>query len=364
MNDFLFVTWDGGGNVPPVAGIAAELAARGHAVRFIGHEGNRRQLPGTDFRAYTRARPFASVDKNSILDHINMFGDRGMGADVLAELDRQPADLVVIDCMAFGAIHAVEQAGIPYALVEHLYDEYFVAKWLKGPIGLGVRAKRLAPRRGLDGAVLRLVASAPELDPAARRTQPPNLVHTGAVVTGVPATPSEPTVLVSLSTYNFPGQVQALQRVIDATADLDARVVVTTGPAVDGSALRPAGNTEIHSWLPHAELMPETSLVVGHGGHATTMAALAHDIPLLVLPMHPLLDQPMVGRSVEEAGAGRMLKKTTAPARLRPVIDGLLGDGPHREAAAALGASIRAARGAAAASDRLEAAVRNGVPQG
>ena len=30
MADILFVTWDGGGNVPPALGIAGELVSRGH----------------------------------------------------------------------------------------------------------------------------------------------------------------------------------------------------------------------------------------------------------------------------------------------------------------------------------------------
>ena len=33
---FLFVTWNGGGNVPPTMAIAAKLAARGHPVRVVG----------------------------------------------------------------------------------------------------------------------------------------------------------------------------------------------------------------------------------------------------------------------------------------------------------------------------------------
>ena len=37
MAEILFVTWDGGGNVPPAVGIAEELRARGHRVRFMGH---------------------------------------------------------------------------------------------------------------------------------------------------------------------------------------------------------------------------------------------------------------------------------------------------------------------------------------
>ena len=47
MAEILFVTWDGGGNVPPALGIAAALTARGHAVRFVGHPGLRSYLPTT-----------------------------------------------------------------------------------------------------------------------------------------------------------------------------------------------------------------------------------------------------------------------------------------------------------------------------
>jgi UDP:flavonoid glycosyltransferase YjiC (YdhE family) len=32
---YLFVTWEGGGNVPPVLGTVRRLAARGHAVRVL-----------------------------------------------------------------------------------------------------------------------------------------------------------------------------------------------------------------------------------------------------------------------------------------------------------------------------------------
>ena len=50
--------------------------------------------------------------------------------------------------------------------------------------------------------------------------------------------------------------------------------------------------------------MARSTLLVGHGGHGTTMQALAHDLPVLVLPMDDKTDQPLVGRSIERAGAG------------------------------------------------------------
>jgi UDP:flavonoid glycosyltransferase YjiC (YdhE family) len=91
------------------------------------------------------------------------------------------------------------------------------------------------------------------------------------------------------------------------------------------------------------------------------MQAFAHDLPLVVMPMHPLLDQPMVGKSVEAAGAGRLVPKKIDAAALRPVVEALLADGPHRTAAARLGAEIRALPGASNAADRIEALVRDGA---
>lgn len=357
MASFLFVTWDGGGNVPPALGIAAELQRRGHTVRVMGHPQQQTQVEaaGLAFTPYAGARPFSSTNQNSVPTHIALFGDPAMGRDVLAECERRPVDLVVVDCLMFGPLAALRRAGVPYAILEHLFDEYYVRGWLRGPLGIAMRVKRLGPGRSLAAARRRLVASLPDLDPAAARSRPQNLEYVGPVVSGTPATPREPSVLISLSTYNFSGQTATMQRVLDAVGGLDARVIATTGPAIDPDDLHPSRNTEIHRWVDHADLMPRMSLVVGHGGHATTMLALAHDVPLLILPSHPMLDQPMVGRAVEAAGAGRRLKPSTSPEGLLPVIDDLLGDGPHREAARRLGAAIRALPGAATGADRLEA---------
>ena len=58
MADILFVTWDGGGNVPPAVGIAAELRRRGHGVRFVGHAAQRAPLEAEGFDVEpTSARP-------------------------------------------------------------------------------------------------------------------------------------------------------------------------------------------------------------------------------------------------------------------------------------------------------------------
>ncbi len=355
MAEILFVTWDGGGNVPPALGIAAELQRRGHVVRFLGHARQREPITEAGFEvvAAPRARRFSALDVNSVPALVGNFGDRGLGQDLLAALADRPADLVVIDCMQFGALDAARRARIPYVVLEHLYDAYFRKGWMNGPMGIGMRLKGLRPKRALAGAQMTLVASLPTLDPAGSGHRP-DLHYIGPVVPVEPRRAGTPTVLVSLSTYRYSRMVDSLQRILDAAAGLDARVVVTTGPVVDPAELRPPANAEVHRFVPHAQLMPEASLMVGHGGHSTTMQALAHDLPLVVMPMHPLLDQPMVGRSVEQAGAGRVVSKKATPDQLAPVIAELLADGPHRAAAARLGAAIRALPGASQGADALE----------
>jgi UDP:flavonoid glycosyltransferase YjiC (YdhE family) len=100
--------------------------------------------------------------------------------------------------------------------------------------------------------------------------------------------------------------------------------------------------------------MPSVSLVVGHGGHSTTMRALAHGIPLLILPMHRVVDQLMVGKAVAAAGAGLILPKTASADEIRSAVCSLLEDPSYRHAAQAIGARLRSRDGAIAAADELE----------
>ena len=112
---------------------------------------------------------------------------------------------------------------------------------------------------------------------------------------------------------------------------------------------------EVHRELDHADVLSRAHLLVGHGGHATTLRALANDLPVLVLPGHPELVHPMLGAAVQAAGAGRVLRPDSPPDAIAAAVGELLGDGPHRAAAAAVGARIRSRDGAVTAADELEA---------
>lgn len=374
MTEILIVTWDGGGNVAPALLIGRELAARGHGVRVLGHPTQEADVlaAGLRFIPYPTAAPFSRLEVNSVVRMCALFSDRQVGRDVVAEARRSATDVVVVDCLLTGAVRACAEADLSFVTLEHLFDSWLRGPWLHSPLGVVSRLKGLRPVSSWNAAARSLVVAPASLDPAAARKTPDNLVFTGPVL-DLPDGPANlssrpPAILVSLSTYKYAGMTDCLQRLLDATAELDARVVVTTGPVVDPAELRPAANHEIHRFVPHDELMRQVCLLIGHGGHATTMRALAHDLPVVVMPMHPLLDQPLVGKALVKAGAGAVVAKKAKPDDLAPVITRFLGDGPHREAAARLGAEIREARGTATAADAVLAAsgigngVGNGVP--
>jgi UDP:flavonoid glycosyltransferase YjiC (YdhE family) len=358
MSDILFVTWDGGGNVPPAVGVADALTRRGHRVRFLGHPTQAQHLAsaGHELTPFPTARAFTSATPTSTPGMLATFADRAMGDDVLADLERRPADLVVVDCLLFGVMRALREAGRGYAVLEHTFDGY-LRREARGPLGLALRLRGIPAMRLVDAGRPTLVTSLAELDHGHG-----DVVHTGPV-TAMPPGPSQPdgpTVVVSLSTFAFRSLHATWQRVLDAVDGLPARVVCTTGPVVDPAALRVPAGVEVHRWLPHADLLPQASLVVGHGGHGTTMAALAHGVPLLVLPLDTKTDQPTVGKAVQQAGAGRVLSRRSSPRRIRPVVEELLGDGPHRAAAARLGEHLRDTAGAESAAQALEDALRGG----
>jgi UDP:flavonoid glycosyltransferase YjiC (YdhE family) len=219
---------------------------------------------------------------------------------------------------------------------------------------MAAKLKRLSPRRLWKDCDAVLVCTDRELDPAGSRDWPGTFAWTGPVQpeTAAARPVSPPRVLVSLSTTAFPGQREALQNILDGLADAPVEVVLTTGPPVDPSELTVPANAAVHAFLHHDEVMAGCSAVIGHGGHSTTIRALAHGLPLVIMPMHPMLDQPMVGKAVEEAGAGVSIRRTSSPTEIRAALDTVL-DGPHHVAAAEIGARWRGTDGAVEAADRI-----------
>jgi len=102
----------------------------------------------------------------------------------------------------------------------------------------------------------------------------------------------------------------------------------------------------VYGYRPHREVMRDCAAVLGHGGHATTMLALAHGLPLVIAPMHPLLDQRMVGRAVQDAGAGLLIKASASPDGIASAIESVVNMPAFRTAAETVGQRLRKTDGA------------------
>ncbi len=366
MARILVVTWDGGGNVPPMLGVAGELQRRGHQVRVLGHPQQRDVVAsaGLRFVGYRHARPWspkvAATGARFLLRFLfEVFTDPGPGRDVHDELAHETVDLVLVDSMILAGLRAAEQAGLPTAVLMHTFHRYHTHQWSRGPIGVVAALRGMRPGRLWNDAERVLVATDSALDPATQRRLPANVRYTGVVQAPIEPVTREgkPIVLVSLSTIFFESLETTLQRILDAVGELPIRGIMTTGAVAPG-ALRAPANVEMHQYLPHDEIMPSVSLVVGHGGHSTTMRALAHGVPLLIMPMHRVVDQPMVGKAVAAAGAGRVLPKNASVEKIRSAVRSLLQDPSYRHAAAAIGARLRSCNGAIVAADEIESLLK------
>ncbi len=378
MARILAVTWDGGGNVPPLLGITTRLSERGHEVRALGHATQRDavEATGVAFVPYRHARPWSATGRTSNLrrsrDFLAMFTEAGPARDVADELEGPRApDLLLVDGMRLSALRAAVRSGLPSVALLHTFRRYVTHDWARGPVGLLATLRGLRPGPLWAAADRVLVATDRGLDPAGRDPSG-NTRYTGPIQADpIPADPihadlrpsapgAPPTVLVSMSTIFYPRQVTVLQNVLDALAPLDVRVIAATGPEVDPAELRVGPNTELHRHLSHDEVMPTASLLIGHGGHATAMRALAHALPIVTIPLDPHLDHQMIGTAVQESGAGLVLTTGASPVAIRDAARSLIGGGPHRFAAAAVGARIRATDGASAAAEEIEALLRPG----
>jgi UDP:flavonoid glycosyltransferase YjiC (YdhE family) len=245
--------------------------------------------------------------------------------------------------MLLPALRAVQDACIPHAVFTHTFRGYINGLHRLGA-GTVSRLYGYHVTTIWDSADLNIVATLPRLDPASRRPQPDNLRWVGPII-AAPARPQRedpPLVLVSMSTNGFRGQRRTVERTINALATLPLRAIVTTAGVLNPDDLPKALNVDVVGYVDHGELMPRCSLVVGHGGHSSSFRALAHDLPLLVIPASPLSDQRMIGASIAAARAGLSLRRSASTETIRRAITTLLTTPQYRSAATQIGAEVRA----------------------
>jgi len=176
-----------------------------------------------------------------------------------------------------------------------------------------------------------------------------------AVPVALPWTDDDPTplVLLSFSTVAEQRDPAMLQQALDALAPLPVHVVGTTGGIVDPDQLSTPDNAWLVPFADHDRLMREAVLVVGHGGHGTTMRAMRAGLPIVGIPAKAGDQRPNL-EMVQEWGAGRALAPDADAVQIRAAVEEVLGDPAYAAEARRRAECFGEVDGAVLAADSLE----------
>ena len=249
MSRFTFLTWSGAGNQPPAIGIALALRERDHQVIFAGYEVQRalfdaRGFHFTPLETASRGWRDASAEKMvDILVECVWASHQHLNDVEQVILDSRP-DVMVVDCLMFGALAALDNKDLPTVVLVH-----------SAPGAL------LPPGGGFESTLLdsvnrvRVAAGRPNVDRLWGAWEPfptfsNSIRQLDRLASEVPASfgyvgpigerivasdwhapwyssDPRPLVLVSFSTWSHWDQTSRIRRTLEALAGCDCRVLVT-----------------------------------------------------------------------------------------------------------------------------------------
>jgi len=226
---------------------------------------------------------------------------------MLAAIDEWQPDLILRDVAEFGSYVAAELRCIPQFQVLIGLDKF-------NELMITMAAPLLAPLResvGLSpdpgGDRLRAIPAlsmVPEIfeEPGIPR---PAGIHRYRETIDIVVPDDDQLIYVTFGTVSsaIPSAAVAFRTVVEALADVPARLLVTTGDngdLVDGPSFPP--NVRIEKWVPQATALHGAAAMVCHGGMGTVLGALAAGVPLVVVPQ--FADHPDNAARVAALGAG------------------------------------------------------------
>ncbi len=408
---YLFTTWEGGGNVPPVLGVAQRLVARGHRVRILAEPCLQEPIRAIGAEFIPFQKHFVRTDRTqdiiqdwnagpmnlATFDNVIVGPAMDVAAETTAALKKVPTDVVVADLMMIGSLIAAEALGVPRVALFHMPEYLPGPNRPPGGFGLNPKAGALGRLRdrtmswlfnGVTGkfltqintvraqyglspvqafmdlyhqAELRLIQTSEAFDfpitPA-----PANVRYVGPILDDpdwsgkewlrLPNEGTKPLIVISLSS-TFQNQRQTLENAIAAAGRLPVNGLVTLGPSMAKEMFHAPENVSIVPSCPHSKLFPKASVVVTHAGHGTIMRALASGVPLVCLPMGR--DQTDNAARIAYHGAGIKLSAKAKSHHIAEAIEQVLYDPMYAKNARRLGETILADVEANRAVDELEA---------
>lgn len=170
---------------------------------------------------------------------------------------------------------------------------------------------------------------------------------------GVDTSPSGPRPLAYLSFGTiFTSDLGLLKRISALLSGAGWQVVVSLGDPARKVAGEWPPHVQVHSFVDQMAVLSRAGLVVTHGGMSSVSEALAHRIPLIVVPQN--VDQHVVARRVAGLGAAVTLDNASSLEEWKAALARIMAE-PARFAAAAarVGDSFADAIPVSSAVDRL-----------
>jgi UDP:flavonoid glycosyltransferase YjiC (YdhE family) len=345
----------GSGHFDPLVPVARAAEAAGHEVAVSGQPALIPTVQASGFRAFATGADSGDAPQRLPLlepstereDRVLREGFAGSAArdrarDILVLCAEWRPDIVVCDEIDFGSMIAAECLGLPYASVLVIAAGSFVRNEvvaeplneLRAEHGLPADPELTMLKRylvlspfppGFRDPTFALPATAHTFFPRAlnstsHETVPPWVSDLGG----------ERAVYFTLGTVFNLESGDLFNRVLTGLSDLPTEVVVTVGRHIDPAEFGPQpANVHIERYIPQSSLLPHCSAVVSHGGSGSVLGALAHGLPMVLLPMGA--DQPLNAARCDELGIARVLNAVTCtPEIVRDAVLSVLADSTFR----------------------------------
>ena len=355
----LFTFAGGSGHFQPLVPIARAAQQAGHTVAVAGQPVMTPAIEAAGFTAIAtpgatlsdapERLPLLKLDlEREYRDLREGFARRLARQHAAAILDLCAAwqpDMIVCDEIDFGAMIAAERLGLPYATVLVIAAGSFVRKEVVGEALDEVRAEHGLPPDPDLAMLSRYLVLSPfppgYRDPAfplpatAHSIRPLtlDLARDERAPAWVARLGDAPLVYFTLGTVFNVESGDLFERVLAGLRDLPLDVVATVGRELDPAEFGPQpAHIHIERYIPQAAILPRCAAVVSHGGSGSVIGALAHGLPMVLIPIGA--DQPLNAARCAALGAARVLDAVDAtPESVREAVATVLAEPAYRLAA-------------------------------
>jgi UDP:flavonoid glycosyltransferase YjiC (YdhE family) len=367
----LFTHAGGSGHSDPLAPIADAMRSAGHVVaETLGFE----MLADTEDpdtpHEIAPLRPLDMAHEYDVLR--DFYAGREARARAIRILEHCAAtrpDVIVCDEVDFGSMIAAEKLGLPHATVLVTAAGSFVRPEVVAASLDAIRSEHGLlpdPEVAMPGRHLVVSPFPPTFrDPAF--PLPPN-VHSICAASPhedqlhstppwLPPSSELPLVYLTLGTVFNTESGDLFGRALEALRKLPIELAVTVGRDLDPARFgSQPPHVHIERYVPQSLLLPHCDVVVNHGGSGSVVGALAHGVPMVVLPMGA--DQALNAARCQELGVGIALDAVrAAPDSIGDAVARVLEAPEYRVAAEGIREEIAALPGPDTVVPLLEALI-------